>query len=260
MNNCVFCVYRQHGTKFRDLWRHDHGRWQEEVERRLRYAANRVDSVVITSQGEPTLNMAFIGEVMEILNRAAPGLAHIEVQTSGVGLDKEKLNMLYTWGVRVVSLSLPALDTGAIAELMRIPRAYDYRPLELVALIRSMGFTLRLSLAMTKWFDDYDLTSIVHRLAVEWAPDQVSFKKLYGAPLEASTKYDKFVEEFKTHPETRKLELLSLRVWKYDLDGMGVVWNDDCMVAQEQSSPRYLILQPDGKLYTRWDSKGSVVF
>jgi hypothetical protein len=76
----------------------------------------------------------------------------------------------------------------------------------------------------------------------------------------ASERYDEMAKEFKANQEHRKLEMLALGLWKYDAQGMGVVWNDDCMVSEEQEDPRYLILQPDAKLYTRWDSKASVIF
>ncbi|MDF1541386.1 MAG: radical SAM protein, partial [Candidatus Thorarchaeota archaeon] len=249
MNDCGFCVYRQHATKFKTLWNSNHEKWSRDVERRLRYAADRVAAVMITSHGEPTINMTYIQDIMEILNRVTPDLAHVEIQSSGVGLTEEKLDALDKAGIRVISLSLPALDLENITEIMKIPEKYDYDPIVLSELIRSKGFTLRYSIAMTDWFDGYSLEHIMKQLETVWKPHQVSFKKLYGADIVATGKYEEMVEEFKSNPEYTKLELLSLGLWKYDARGMGVVWNDDCMVSEEQEDPRYLILQPDGKLY-----------
>ncbi|MHA1909707.1 MAG: radical SAM protein [Candidatus Thorarchaeota archaeon] len=260
MNDCGFCVYRQHATKFKTLWNKDHERWAKEIEIRLRYAADRVAAVMITSHGEPTINVNYIRDFMEILNRVTPKLAQVEIQTSGVGLTEEKLDKLYEYGIRVISLSVPALDRDRIVEIMKVPEKFEYDPVALSEMIRSKGFTLRLSIAMTDWFDDITLEFIMDQLANVWKPNQVSFKKLYGADIIATGKYEEFVEEFKKIEAYTKLEFLSLGLWKYDADGMGVVWNDDCMVAEEQEDPRYLILQPDAKLYTRWDSKASVIF
>ncbi len=260
MNDCGFCVYRQHATKFRTLWRRDHDLWQREVERRLRYAADRVASVMVTSHGEPTLNMTYIRDIMELINKVTPRLAHVELQTSGVGLTDEKLDLLYDYGIRVISLSLPALEKDAIIKIMRIPDRYQYDPIALCESIRTNGFTLRLSIAMTNWFDDRSLEYILNELSAKWKPDQVSFKKIYGANHMASGKYADLAKEFKSDKRHKKLELLALGLWKYDAFGMGVVWNDDCMVSEEQEDPRYLILQPDAKLYTRWDTKASVIF
>ena len=143
---------------------------------------------------------------------------------------------------------------------MQIPAIYDYNPLDLIRLIKSKGFTLRLSIAMTNWFDDYFLDEILSMLKDEWNPDQVSFKKLFGAEDLASKKYDEFAQEFRENPQNKKLEFLPLGVWKYDAGDIAIVWNDDCMVSIDQKNPRYFILQPNGKLYTRWNSKASLIF
>ena len=99
---------------------------------------------MITSHGEPTLNMDYICEIVEIINRVTPNLAHIELQTSGVGLTEMKLDRLYEIGIRVISLSIPALDLDRIIEIMRVPANYSYNPIELASLIRSKGFVFRL--------------------------------------------------------------------------------------------------------------------
>ena len=260
MNNCSFCIYKQHGSKFVDLYLEDKERWCVEIEKRLRYVAERVDAVMITGQGEPILNLQYIQQVTALLEKVSPNLTHIELQTSGVGLTSEKLDELFATGIRVISLSVPALEKDAIIEIMQVPTSYNYDPFELVKLIKSVGFTLRLSVAMTSWFDDFTIDEVMHKLQVEWAPDQVSFKKLYGAEGLSSKKYDTFVHEFKEDPKNKKLEQLAIGVWKYDSNGIAVVWNDDCMVQYNQEKPRYLILQSDGKLYTRWDSKASLIF
>ncbi|MFX0056461.1 MAG: radical SAM protein [Candidatus Hermodarchaeota archaeon] len=259
MNDCAFCVYKQHATKFKTNWRSDHERWHREVRRRLMYAADRVEAIMITSHGEPTLNMAYIEDIMNLLNRTTPWLSHVEIQTSGVGLTEEKLDCFYELGVRVISLSIPALDTNEILKIMRVPPRYDYDPIALSERIQSKGFTLRLSVAMTNWFDKFKLDEILNQLKSIWKPDQVSFKKIIGADELSSKRYDDFAQEFASRAYTR-LELLPMGVWKYDSHGMGIVWNDDCMISRKQESPRYLILQPDARLYTRWDTKASVIF
>ena len=259
MNDCGFCVYKQHATEFRTDWISNHEKWHREVERRLRYAADRVEAVMITSHGEPILNMTYIEDILDILNRITPWLSHVELQTSGVGLTEEKLDRFYEMGVRVISLSIPALDCHEVLRIMRVPSRYNYDPIGLSKRIQSKGFALRLSLAMTNWFDQFTLDEILNQLKSIWKPDQVSFKKLRGADGFASKRYNDFAQEFANRKHTR-LELLPMGVWKYESQGMGIVWNDDCMISREQQSPRYLILQPDARLYTRWDTKASVIF
>lgn len=49
------------------------------------------------------------------------------------------------------------------------------------------------------------------------------------------------------------------------MDGMAVVVDDDCMAKgklpdAEKDAYKYLILQPDCKLYSQWDDPASLIF
>ncbi|GAG40875.1 unnamed protein product, partial [marine sediment metagenome] len=46
----------------------------------------------------------------------------------------------------------------------------------------------------------------------------------------------------------------------YSVMGMSVVLDDDCMSKENEDSLKYVILREDGKLYCRWDDKGSLIF
>jgi hypothetical protein len=41
---------------------------------------------------------------------------------------------------------------------------------------------------------------------------------------------------------------------------MSVVVDDDCMSTEVKEDVKYLILQPNCKLYTKWDDEGSLLF
>ncbi|TFG27936.1 radical SAM protein, partial [Candidatus Thorarchaeota archaeon] len=221
MNDCSFCIYKQHLTKFNAIWKNDFERWAGEIEKRIRYATDQVRVVIITSQGEPTLNMPYIRDTLTILSKVATSLAQIEIQTSGVGLTEDMLDQLYQIEVRVVSLSIPALRKEKILEVMKVTESYSYDPISLVRLIRSKGFILGLSIAMTNWFDDYSLDDILTLFLTEWIPNQVSFKRLYGADDIASKRYDDVLATFTSRRDFKKLELLPFGVWKYDVRGIG---------------------------------------
>ena len=49
---------------------------------------------------------------------------------------------------------------------------------------------------------------------------------------------------------------------KYSLDGLCVVIDSDCMDTTERTGEdyKYLILQPDCKLYSLWDDPASLIF
>ena len=59
-----------------------------------------------------------------------------------------------------------------------------------------------------------------------------------------------------------KLGVLPYGATKYSIMGMTVVIDMDCMSKEEQTRERYkyLILQPNCKLYSRWDDKASLIF
>lgn len=44
----------------------------------------------------------------------------------------------------------------------------------------------------------------------------------------------------------------------FDMSGLTVVVDDDCMSEQESEVIRYLILRSDCNIYTKWDSKASL--
>ncbi len=61
------------------------------------------------------------------------------------------------------------------------------------------------------------------------------------------------------------LGILPYGATKYSLHGMAVVVDDDCMAkgklpGEEKDAYKYLILQPDCKLYSQWDDSASLIF
>ena len=63
----------------------------------------------------------------------------------------------------------------------------------------------------------------------------------------------------------KPLGVLPYGATKYSLHGMAVVVDDDCMAkgklpGEEKDAYKYLILQPDCKLYSQWDDPASLIF
>ena len=46
----------------------------------------------------------------------------------------------------------------------------------------------------------------------------------------------------------------------YSIMGMSTIVDDDCMSQDDVDDLKYVILQTNNKLYTRWDDKGSLIF
>lgn len=59
----------------------------------------------------------------------------------------------------------------------------------------------------------------------------------------------------------KPLRILEYGATAYSIDGMSVVVDGDCMAQEKKMDTlKYLILQPDCKLYSQWDDKASLIF
>ena len=57
-----------------------------------------------------------------------------------------------------------------------------------------------------------------------------------------------------------KLETLPFGATRYAIGNISTVIDDDCMAVNTEKNLKYLILREDGRLYTHWNSKGSLLF
>ena len=58
----------------------------------------------------------------------------------------------------------------------------------------------------------------------------------------------------------KPLERLEYGSLKYDVEGISMVIDTDCMSTRVSEDIKYIILREDCKLYTKWDSKASLLF
>ena len=97
-NNCKFCVSQMHpspyidqiekNTRFRDLYERDYMR-------RLQFARdNGCNTVILTGDGEPLMNDRFLKDFAHWNGTIQSPFRWVEIQTSGVTLDDEKLRFL----------------------------------------------------------------------------------------------------------------------------------------------------------------------
>ena len=75
--------------------------------------------------------------------------------------------------------------------------------------------------------------------------------------------YD-IIEEFKKQvkEEGRYLDTLEYGADRYDFHNISTVIDDDSMSQSQEKKDavKYLILRPNGHLYSKWDSKASLIF
>ena len=140
---------------------------------------------------------------------------------------------------------------------------------ELVPYLKSKNFNVRLSVNLTNIYKRKHPDVIFKRLK-ELKVDQVTFRILYTN--EVDSKQDKWINTHKLNNDGvrnislyvrgngRKLEQLPFGAMKYSVDGISTVIDEDCMSTEVKTVMKYLILRENGKLYSKWDDIGSLIF
>lgn len=307
-NHCRFCVSKLHGDahqnqmeknrRFRDLYDRDFGD-------RMAFARdNGCNTLMFTGDGEPLMNLDFIERVANINSLLDHPFRWLELQTSGLTLDDEKLRWLRNKiKVSTISLSLSALENEANAEYNQTPEKLKVKIEELCAEIKRYDFNLRLSLNLTGWFDRFveehgwskfcggdlnprpqsnawvnqlshpqwiEMVSPIFQRAKKFGADQITFRVLYESQ-DPTSPINKWIEENRASgflvealqkrvEQGRGLEKLPFGAYRYSVDGMSCVLDQDCMSTEGKEAIKYLILRPDSKLYTKWDDDGSILF
>lgn len=278
VNACKFCVSKLHheeyvdqlekNLRFRDLYERD-------FMERLQFARdNGCNTLILTGDGEPVVNKDFLNDFAVWNAMIKDPFRWIEVQTSGVTLDDEKLRWLRN-KVRVTTVSLSlsdVFDSDANQACNGTPEKLKVDIDRLCAEIKRYDFNLRLSLNLTDAYADRRVEDIFARCRALGA-DQVTFRVLYDVDSSVSPEVHAWigehrleagkVEEIHRHirEKGRKLEKLPFGAMRWSVDGMSCVLDDDCMSTREDTDViRYLILRANCKLYTKWDDRGSVLF
>jgi hypothetical protein len=247
-----------------------------------------VDTIVLTgSDSEPLFNETYL-EFFAQANEALFGndrFVNIEVQTSGVGLTDERIELAKSIGVKTFSLSLASFDDEKNLEIMRTPKKLHFSIPSICSIIKENGFNLRLSLNINHegffpfgfpraeyfWHDNYySLITTCQSLKA----DQITFRKLYSSGEDSDV--NSWIRENKMesfNPDWweflhryitkfgRPLNLLPFGVMKYSIEGMSVVVDVDCMNKKSDTEDlKYLILRRNCKLYSEWDDPASLIF
>ena len=275
LNKCRFCVSHmtendyinqiEKNHRFTDLYKKD-------FKKRMLFARdNGCNTMMITSNGEPLLNRPFLANLGEWNDTLPNPFRWVELQTSGVLLDDEYLRFLRnTVGVNTISLSLSSIfDSMDNANYNQTNSKFIVDIDKVCSEIKRYDFTLRLSLNLTDFYNNKSPEEVFNRVK-ELGGNQVTFRVLYESgqdyPEDVFVKEHsanwKFVQWIQTYVSKigRKLEKLPFGAIKYSVEGISTVIDDDCMSEEAGETIKYLILQPDCKLYSKWDDKGSLVF
>ncbi|MFW6226195.1 MAG: radical SAM protein [bacterium] len=295
VNNCKFCVSKMHENHYQNHF--DKNNITKRIKYAVN---NGVNTCIITGTGEALQNRAFLNNLVEIFDEMGHPFPNVELQTSGVLLtnfvemnevvnDKETENKIKLYSnidllnrlrVNTISLSVSNIfDDERNNEIIGTPSGQKINLKELTSFIKERHFNLRLSLNMTSDYDSKSYLEILDRCK-ELKADQITFRKLYAdddgseeSQWVFKNKYDHFkfneLKYFiKGYPDTlgdkkgigTPLYRLPFGAMVYSYNGMSIAIDSDCMSKEDNEKLKYVIIREDGKLYCRWDDKGSLIF
>lgn len=277
VNNCMFCVSKMHCETYKNQIDDNlpfFHLYMSDYIKRLEFArSNNCNTVMLTGCSEPQQNKKFLtyfGMFMKIMNNP---FHWIEMQTTGTLLDENYLRFLREHvGVSLISLSVSSFSDDANNSIIQTPNGGYIHLKELCQKIKKYDFSLRLSLNMTKEFASYKPEELIAYCKDVLQADQLTIRVFYNSgknteqdlwitknalPLEHVNKLENYIMT-----KGKKLGRLPLGAIKYSINGMCAVIDRDCMDKAEKDDEnyKYLILQPNCKLYSQWDDPASLIY
>lgn len=274
VNNCPFCVSKMHCEQYTNFMDPNDPFFDLRLKdylKRLEFCRdNGVNNAMLTGNCEPQQNRTFLTFFGMFNQMLRSPFENIEMQTTGTLLDRNYLRFLRNHvGVTTISLSVSSFFSAVNNDIIKPPKDIDL--IELTKQIKEYGFTLRLSLNLSKKLLGDDVTAeSIFSMAKDFLADQVTVRVLYSSMF--NTVQDKWINQNKVDDDLIRnindfvqicgipIRVLEYGQTLYDLNGMSVVIDDDCMNTELKEDMKYMILREDCKLYSKWDSKASLIF
>ncbi len=278
-NACKYCVSSMHKEELWDTIKTETD--FEQFRRRYIDAMSWVkdewtDTLMLTwSSSDPITNKKFL-KFIESVNEELGDkkFRKIEIQTSWIAIDDEKLDLLEEIWVKTISLSLSSLNSDENTEISWIKPSLAFDIEELAKKIKNRWFNLRLSFnlnkAYHKEFENW-IENFFKKCENLWA-DQIIFRELYTSweweidKWIQENKFDeKLLKEIKKYIKQKGKILWVLPFWQtlYSINwAISTLVDDDCMNKKSgiRSVQKYSIIRPNWKLYSHWDDKWSLIF
>lgn len=270
-NNCPFCVSRMHNEDYGTcVIPKGYGYIPQSYINRMKFVReNGCNTMMITGTAEPQQNMRFIETLLTENAKLPMPFYNIEFQTTGSNMTEEDIATLAQLGVTTISFSISSFDADRNWDMIGVPgqcRRLDLY--ELIAAARSAGLNVRASVNLTGEFADM----LPHEF-FEWGNkikvDQITFRKIYADGDGPEAEWVKnhyypadFYFDIQHYVEINGTPIarLPFGAIKYSVHGISTVVDGNCMAKDNIDDMKYAILRPNGKLYSRWDDTGSLIF
>ena len=279
INDCVFCCSKMHAADYEDCFTDilRYASYSDDLRKRLEYAReNGCNTCMLTGNNEPQQNREFLRVFSEINRSLRHPFLNVEMQTTGAFIDEAFLDFFrQSVGVTTVAISVACLDDDAHNREMIRTRDEGLSLSKLCAAIRRRNMNLRICLNMNDGILAHhplapdSIISLCGGLGADqitfralWAPDEATDQGRWIAGHVTDTTLD-FIKALKQdiRSKGKYLDTLEYGADRYDYHGFSVVVDEDCMAQEEnKNAVKYLILRPNGHLYSKWDSKASLIF
>ena len=201
---------------------------------------------------------------------------NIEMQTTGAFIDGPFLDFFKNAvGLTTCAVSVACLDDDRRNREITGTRDEKLSLSVFCREVKNRNINLRLCLNMNDEMllhHDYSPESIA-ALCGELGADQITFRALWSPG--SDTPQGEWIDQHVTDRTLNCIEMLKEDIRRngryldtleygsdrYDYHGFSVVIDEDCMSQENRKDAiKYLILRPNGHLYTKWDSAASLVF
>lgn len=269
---CPFCVSSEHISKENMV--------APEVNwRNFKIGANLanrhgVDTVVLTSRGEPTLFPEQITEYLQNLQEFR--FPFIELQTNGIVLQKgmkknrKYLEEWYSLGLTTVALSIVSYDPYKNAEIYLDSKSTYINLPELISTLHAIGLSVRLACVCCRGITDsseevgkflkFAKDNKVEQVMLRPVNDEFRRQSAMEWINENRLSYEQ-KENIREYLDTAGTKLLDLeRIGAvYDVDGQNVCFSVPMSKNLRDTDPdkgRQLIFFQDGHLKYEWEEEG----
>lgn len=286
INDCKFCCSKMHAADYEDRFTklNTYDDYINDMRKRLEYARqNGCNTCMLTGNNEPQQNKEFLRIFAEINRSLSAPFLNIEMQTSGAYIDDGMLNFLKnTVGVTTIAISVACISNPEKnIELIQTPDK-NLNISKLAESIKAKNMNLRICLNMNDHMLDgcnsmedpeEAVKDIISRCKYLNA-DQITCRALWTSEdgtsqaewinQNVTSLTHDVIKEFKKQvkEDGKYLDTLEYGADRYDFKGFSTVIDEDSMAQSQEKkdSVKYLILRPNGKLYSKWDSKASLIF
>lgn len=288
INRCKTCTARQHDNPYENKYdgtKIECFEYWEDVKKRMMYAQKQgCQTMMLTGSNEPQQNRRWLETLYHVMQSLPEKFVNIEMQTTGALLDYDYIAYLKRFGVTTIAISAFNIYDNVTNRMIEENADKGLNLEALCGRITSMGITLRLCLNVTDYIsedirniDDPDpfnfeseVTKLLNRCHTLGA-NQVTFRKMWSAPgtpeaewINNNCKFDDYIINAVNKEVTNHGTLICKLPYganRYDFCGFSIVVDTDSMAKDENNlATKYYIIREDGKMYSSWDSKASIVF